>query len=118
MGALDYPDECSIFADEETEAWGHSRSGCQCSLMATLGPQEHFLGLQPVKGDVGLTDVPGGGKAACAECPGFGLVGPGERTTLLLKGGAWVRCVAPADLRWPEVGTGSPNQFLGQFWRT
>lgn len=58
MGALDYPDECSLFADEETEAWGHSRSGWQCSLlMATLGPQEHFLGLQPVRGDVGLTDV-------------------------------------------------------------
>lgn len=46
MVALDYPVECSLFADEETEAWGHSQSGWQCSLlMATPGPQNPFLGL-------------------------------------------------------------------------
>lgn len=51
MGALDYPVECSLFADEETEAWGHSQSGWQCGLLlATMGSQEHFLVLRHVTG--------------------------------------------------------------------
>lgn len=51
MGALDYPVECSLFADEETEAWGHSQSGWQCGLLlATMRSQEHFLVLRHVTG--------------------------------------------------------------------
>lgn len=50
--------ECSLFTDEETEAWEHFQNGWQCGLlMAPLGPQERFLGLRHVTGDLGLIDT-------------------------------------------------------------